>query len=44
MPGPEDMRAAVAGYITALHGAYLAQANTFAPAVRGRMPLLAGGS
>ncbi|HWM57190.1 MAG TPA: hypothetical protein VNO83_05095 [Pseudonocardia sp.] len=43
MPGPEDMRAAVAGYITALHGAYLAQADTFAPAVRGRMPLLAGG-
>ncbi len=44
MPGPEDMAVAVAGYITALHGAYLAQANTFGAAVRGRMPLLAGGS
>ena len=29
MPGPEDMRAAVAAYVTALHAAYLAQADTF---------------
>ncbi|GAY08262.1 hypothetical protein [Pseudonocardia sp. N23] len=40
---PEDVRAAVAQYVTALHRAYLAQADTFAPAVRGAMPLLAGG-
>ncbi|MGI5132650.1 hypothetical protein ACQEVB_38010 [Pseudonocardia sp. CA-107938] len=43
MPGPEEMRAAVASYVTALHSAYLAQADTFPPAVRGRMPLLTGG-
>ena len=36
------MRAAVAGYVAALHRAYVAQADTFPPAVRGRMPLLAG--
>lgn len=40
---PEAMRAAVADYVTALHRAYLAQADTFPPAVRGAMPLLAGG-
>jgi hypothetical protein len=40
---PLDMRAAVAAYVTALHRSYLAQADTFAPAVRGAMPLLAGG-
>jgi len=40
---PERMRAAVADYVTALHGAYLAQAETFPPAVRGAMPLLTGG-
>jgi hypothetical protein len=39
---PLDMRAAVADYVTALHRSYLAQADTFPPAVRGRMPLLAG--
>jgi hypothetical protein len=39
---PERMRAAVAGYVAALHRAYLAQADTFAPAVRGSLPLLAG--
>ena len=33
---PERMRAAVADYVTALHRAYLAQADTFPPAVRGR--------
>jgi hypothetical protein len=43
MPGPEDMRAAVAGYVAALHRAYVAQADTFPPGVRGRMPLIAGG-
>jgi hypothetical protein len=40
---PERMRAAVAEYVTALHSAYLAQADTFPPAVRGAMPLLTGG-
>lgn len=44
MTDPLDMRAAVAEYVAALHRAYLAQADTFAPAVRGRMPLLAGGT
>lgn len=39
-PGPERMRAAVADYVTALHRAYLAQADTFPPAARGRMPLI----
>ncbi len=43
MADPLDMRAAVAEYVTALHRSYLAQADTFPPAVRGRMPLLAGG-
>ncbi|WP_250550103.1 hypothetical protein [Pseudonocardia sp. H11422] len=42
-PGPEGMRTAVANYVTALHRAYVAQADTFPPAARGRMPLLAGG-
>ncbi|AEA24729.1 hypothetical protein Psed_2526 [Pseudonocardia dioxanivorans CB1190] len=40
---PENMRAAVAEYVAALHRAYLAQADTFPPAVRGAMPLLAAG-
>jgi len=40
---PERMRTAVADYVTALHQAYLAQADTFPPAVRGAMPLLTGG-
>ncbi len=40
---PERMRAAVADYVTALHRSYLAQADMFPPAVRGAMPLLAGG-
>ena len=40
---PERMRAAVADYVTGLHRAYLAQADTFPPAVRGAMPLLTGG-
>lgn len=43
VPKPEAMRTAVAGYVTALHRAYVAQADTFAPAERGRLPLLAGG-
>lgn len=43
MADPLDMRSAVAEYVTALHRSYLAQADTFPPAVRGRMPLLAGG-
>jgi hypothetical protein len=40
---PERMRTAVAEYVHALHRAYLAQADTFPPAVRGALPLLAGG-
>ncbi len=43
MPTPEQMRAAVAGYVHEIHRSYLAQALTFPAAVRGRMPLLAGG-
>ena len=39
-PGPEKMREAVAGYVEGLHRAYLAQADTFPPAARGRMPLI----
>jgi hypothetical protein len=42
--GPEDMRRAVAGYVAAIHRSYLAQADTFPPAVRGAMPLLTAGS
>jgi len=37
------MRDAVAGYVQEVHRAYLAQALTFPPAVRGAMPLLTGG-
>lgn len=43
VPGPEKMRAAVARYVTDLHRAYLAQADTFPPAARGRMPLASTG-
>lgn len=43
MPDPLDMRAAVAAYVEQVHRTYLAQADTFSPAVRGRMALLAGG-
>lgn len=42
-PDPLDMRAAVATYVEHVHRAYLAQADTFPPAVRGRMGLLTGG-
>ncbi|MGD9528063.1 hypothetical protein [Pseudonocardia sp.] len=42
-PDPLDMRAAVAAYVEQVHRAYLAQADTFPPAVRGRMGLLTGG-
>ncbi|MGQ0575467.1 MAG: hypothetical protein ACT4RN_14860 [Pseudonocardia sp.] len=44
MPDPLDMRAAVAAYVEQVHRAYLAQADTFPPAVRGRMTLLTGGA
>ncbi|MGF1662787.1 MAG: hypothetical protein ACFCVG_10020 [Kineosporiaceae bacterium] len=37
------MRAAVSGYVAAIHRAYLAQADTFPPGVRGALPLLTGG-
>lgn len=40
MTTPEDMRRAVAGYVQEIHRAYLDQAKTFRPGVRGRMPLL----
>lgn len=40
---PEDMRQAVAGYVQEIHRAYVDQAATFPPAVRGGMPLMAGG-
>lgn len=43
MPAPEQMRAAVGRYVAEVHRAYLAQADTFAPAVRGRLPLLRAG-
>ena len=42
MPSPEQMRAAVAGYVQEIHRAYVDQAMTFPPGVRGRMPLLGG--
>lgn len=42
-PGPEAMRQAVAGYVQEIHRAYVDQAATFSPGVRGRMPLLAAG-
>jgi hypothetical protein len=38
---PEDMRQAVAGYVQEIHRAYVDQAATFPPAVRGAMPLMA---
>ncbi len=44
VPEPPEIRAAVAHYVEAAHRAYLTQANTFPPAVRGRMPLLAAGT
>jgi hypothetical protein len=43
MPSPEEMRTAVAGYVREIHRAYVDQAHTFPPAVRGRMPLMTGG-
>jgi len=42
-PGPEAMREAVAGYVQEIHRAYVDQAATFSPGVRGRMPLMAAG-
>jgi hypothetical protein len=39
-PGPEAMRDAVAGYVQELHRAYVDQAATFSPGLRGRMPLM----
>src|SRR5712691_6226659 len=44
MADPVGMRHAVAGYVSEIHRTYLAQADTFAPAVRGAMPLLAAGT
>jgi hypothetical protein len=42
LPSPEGMRTAVAGYVQEIHRAYVDQARTFPPAVRGRMPLMTG--
>jgi len=42
-PGPEAMREAVAGYVQEIHRAYVDQAATFSPGVRGRMPLTSAG-
>jgi hypothetical protein len=42
MPTPEQMRTAVAGYVQEIHRAYVDQALTFTPGVRGRMPLMSG--
>jgi len=42
--GPEEMRQAVADYVTAVHRAYLTSTATLPPAVAGALPLLAGGS
>jgi hypothetical protein len=44
MADPMGMRTAVARYVEEIHRAYLSQAETFPPAVQGRMPLLAAGS
>lgn len=44
VPTPEQMRDAVAGYVQEIHRAYVDQAKTFPAAVRGRMPLLDGGT
>jgi hypothetical protein len=41
-PSPERMRSAVTGYVHEIHRAYIDQALTFAPGVRGRMPLMSG--
>jgi hypothetical protein len=43
MSTPEQMRAGVAAYVAEIHRAYTAQAMTFPPAVRGRLPLLEPG-
>jgi hypothetical protein len=40
---PEQMRAAVGHYVAEIHRAYVAQALTFPPGVRGQLPLLAPG-
>ncbi|HSJ46667.1 MAG TPA: hypothetical protein VK923_18465 [Euzebyales bacterium] len=42
MTTPDDMRAAMADYIRTVHQAYLSQSAGQPPAVRGRLPLLAG--
>jgi len=43
VPSPEEMRRAVAGYVQEIHRAYVDQALTFPPAVRGQLPLMTGG-
>lgn len=39
-PAPESMRAALAGYVRAVHGAYLDASAVLPPAERARLPLL----
>ena len=39
-PGPEAMRAALAGYVQAVHAAYLDSSVLLPPAERARLPLL----
>ncbi len=41
-PGPEAMRSALAGYVSAVHGAYLDAAELLPLAERARLPLLDG--
>lgn len=42
MASPDDMRAAMADYVRTVHQAYLSQSAGQPPAIRGRLPLLAG--
>jgi hypothetical protein len=43
-PRPEDMRAAMADFVTAVHEAYLSQARLLPPGERARLPLVATGA
>ncbi|MEA2058575.1 MAG: hypothetical protein U9O63_07630 [Actinomycetota bacterium] len=41
-PGPEQMRTAMAAYVTGVHESYVQTASILPPAVRGSLPLLQG--
>jgi hypothetical protein len=41
--GPEQLRAAMADFVAAVHGAYLAAGRLLPPAEQGRLPLLTAG-